>query len=66
MSATESDCGPHEGQHQERGEWIVTLHLENLLSWQEDVLEAAVIGVHDEKWGHHPTAITIPPRRRHG
>jgi fatty-acyl-CoA synthase len=42
------------------GEWIVSLDLENLLSLQEDVLEAAVIGVPDEKWGERPLAIILP------
>ena len=42
------------------GEWISSLELENLLSMQEDVLEAAVIGVPDEKWGERPLAIIVP------
>ena len=42
------------------GEWIVSLDLENLLSLQEDVLEAGVIGVPDEKWGERPLAIILP------
>jgi len=42
------------------GEWIVSLELENLLSLHEDVLEAGVIGVPDEKWGERPLAIIIP------
>jgi len=42
------------------GEWIVSLELENLLSLQEDVLEAAVIGVADEKWGERPLAVLVP------
>ncbi len=42
------------------GEWIVSLELENLLSLHEDVLEAAVIGVYDEKWGERPFAIITP------
>jgi fatty-acyl-CoA synthase len=39
------------------GEWIASLELENLLSLHEDVLEAAVIGVPDEKWGERPLAL---------
>jgi fatty-acyl-CoA synthase len=39
------------------GEWIVSLELENLLSLHEDVLEAGVIGVPDEKWGERPLAV---------
>jgi fatty-acyl-CoA synthase len=42
------------------GEWIVSLELENLLSLHEDVLEAAVIGVPDEKWDERPLAIIVP------
>jgi fatty-acyl-CoA synthase len=39
------------------GEWIVSLELENLLSLHEEVLEAGVIGVPDEKWGERPLAV---------
>jgi fatty-acyl-CoA synthase len=39
------------------GEWIVSLELENILSVHDDVLEAAVIGVPDEKWGERPLAV---------
>lgn len=39
------------------GEWIVSLELENLLSLHEDVIEAGVIGVPDEKWGERPLAV---------
>jgi fatty-acyl-CoA synthase len=42
------------------GEWIVSLELENLLSLHDDVLEAAVIGIPDEKWGERPLAIVVP------
>jgi fatty-acyl-CoA synthase len=42
------------------GEWIVSLELENLLSLHEDVIEAGVIGVPDEKWGERPLAVIIP------
>ena len=42
------------------GEWIVSLELENLLSLHEDVLEAGVIGVSDEKWGERPLAVILP------
>lgn len=42
------------------GEWIVSLELENLLSMHEDVLEAGVIGVPDEKWGERPLAVIVP------
>jgi len=42
------------------GEWIVSLELENLLSLHDDVLEAVVIGIPDEKWGERPLAIIVP------
>jgi fatty-acyl-CoA synthase len=42
------------------GEWIVSLELENLLSLHDDVLEAAVIGIPDEKWGERPLALVVP------
>jgi fatty-acyl-CoA synthase len=42
------------------GEWIVSMELENLLSLHDDVLEAAVIGIPDEKWGERPLAIIVP------
>ncbi|MFC2046346.1 fatty acid--CoA ligase [Chloroflexota bacterium] len=42
------------------GEWIVSLELENLLSLHDGVLEAAVIGLPDEKWGERPLAIIVP------
>jgi fatty-acyl-CoA synthase len=48
------------------GEWIVSLELENLLSLHEDILEAAVIGVPDTKWGERPLAIILPVERAEG
>jgi fatty-acyl-CoA synthase len=48
------------------GEWIVSLELENLLSLHEDVLEAAVIGVPDEKWGERPLAVVVPKQGAEG
>jgi fatty-acyl-CoA synthase len=42
------------------GEWIASLELENLLSLHEDVLEAGVIGVPDERWGERPLAVIAP------
>jgi fatty-acyl-CoA synthase len=42
------------------GEWIVSLELENILSLHEDVLEAGVIGVPNEKWGERPLAVIVP------
>ena len=42
------------------GEWIVSLELENLLSLHDDVLEAGVIGIPNEKWGERPLAVIVP------
>jgi fatty-acyl-CoA synthase len=39
------------------GEWISTLLLEDLLMHHPAVLEAAVIGAKDQKWGERPLAI---------
>jgi fatty-acyl-CoA synthase len=42
------------------GEWISSVDLENSLIDHPDVLEAAVIGVPDEKWGERPLACVVP------
>jgi fatty-acyl-CoA synthase len=39
------------------GEWISTLLLEDLLMHHPAVLEAAVIGIKDPKWGERPLAV---------
>ena len=39
------------------GEWISTLMLEDLLTSHPAVLEAAVIGTKDAKWGERPLAV---------
>ncbi len=44
------------------GEWIVSLDIENLLSLHEDIAEAALIGVPDEKWGERPLAVVVPEK----
>jgi fatty-acyl-CoA synthase len=41
------------------GEWISSMELENALMAHPDVLEAAVIGVPDEKWGERPLAAVV-------
>jgi fatty-acyl-CoA synthase len=41
------------------GEWISSLELEDVISQHPAVSEAAVIGVHDEKWGERPCAHII-------
>jgi fatty-acyl-CoA synthase len=42
------------------GEWISSVELENLLAASPDVLEAAVIGIPDEKWTERPLAVVVP------
>ncbi len=41
------------------GEWISSVELENLLAASPDVLEAAVIGIPDEKWTERPLACVV-------
>ncbi len=41
------------------GEWISSVDLENKLMAHEAVLEAAVIGVPDEKWDERPLAAVV-------
>jgi fatty-acyl-CoA synthase len=45
------------------GEWISSVELENALMAHPDVIEAAVLGVADEKWGERPLATVV---RREG
>jgi fatty-acyl-CoA synthase len=42
------------------GEWIVSLELEKLLSSHISILDVAVIGIPDQKWGERPLAIIQP------
>ena len=42
------------------GEWISSVDLENAIMGHPDVLEAAVIGVPDEKWDERPLACVVP------
>jgi fatty-acyl-CoA synthase len=42
------------------GEWISSVELENAIIDHPDVLEAAVIGVPDEKWDERPLACVVP------
>ncbi|HXW82496.1 MAG TPA: fatty acid--CoA ligase [Acidimicrobiales bacterium] len=44
------------------GEWISSMRLEDELMAHPGVLEAAVVGVPDERWGERPLAIVV--RRR--
>jgi fatty-acyl-CoA synthase len=41
------------------GEWISTVELENEIMAHADVIEAAVIGVPDEKWDERPLACVV-------
>jgi fatty-acyl-CoA synthase len=41
------------------GEWISSVELENLLAGSPAVLEAAVIGIPDEKWTERPLAVVV-------
>ncbi|PRQ12363.1 long-chain fatty acid--CoA ligase [Corynebacterium sp. 13CS0277] len=41
------------------GEWIYSVQLENLVMEAAEVVEAAVIGNPDEKWGERPLAVTV-------
>jgi fatty-acyl-CoA synthase len=41
------------------GEWISSMELENALMAHPDVVEAAVIGVADERWGERPLAAVV-------
>ncbi|OPC82132.1 long-chain fatty acid--CoA ligase [Embleya scabrispora] len=41
------------------GEWISSVELENTLMGHEDVVEAAVVGVPDDKWGERPLATVV-------
>jgi fatty-acyl-CoA synthase len=41
------------------GEWISSMELENALMAHPDVLEAAVIGVADDRWGERPLATVV-------
>ena len=41
------------------GEWTSSLQLEDVLARHEAVLEVAVIGVADEKWGERPMALVV-------
>ena len=41
------------------GEWIYSVQLENLVMAHPDVIECAVIGYPDKKWGERPLAVTV-------
>ncbi|MGO8799881.1 MAG: fatty acid--CoA ligase [Roseiarcus sp.] len=41
------------------GEWISSIQLEDIISEKKGVLKAAVIAVHDAKWGERPMALVV-------
>jgi len=41
------------------GEWIDSIHLEELVATAEGVAEAAVVAVPDAKWGERPLAVVV-------
>jgi fatty-acyl-CoA synthase len=41
------------------GEWISSVELENCLIAHPDVVEAAVVGVPDERWQERPLAVVV-------
>ena len=41
------------------GEWIYSAQLENFVMESNDVVECAVIGMPDKKWGERPMAVTV-------
>ena len=41
------------------GEWISSVELENEIMAHPKVVEAAVIGIADEKWGERPLACVV-------
>ncbi|MDZ7896791.1 MAG: fatty acid--CoA ligase [Arcicella sp.] len=41
------------------GEWVSSIDLENLIGQHESVMEVAVIGIPDVKWGERPHAMIV-------
>ncbi len=41
------------------GEWVSSVELEDLLTAEPEIVEAAVIGVPDPKWGERPAAFVV-------
>jgi len=42
------------------GEWISSIEIENIAAGHPKVVEAAVIGISDEKWGERPLLVIVP------
>jgi fatty-acyl-CoA synthase len=41
------------------GEWLSSLELEDIISRHPDVVQVAVIGVPDDRWGERPLALVV-------
>lgn len=48
------------------GEWISSVDLETTIMAHPDVLEAAVIGIPDERWQERPLALVVPKKEAAG
>ena len=46
-------------------EMVPTVLMENIVASADFILEAAVVGVPDDKWGQRPMALVTPRARRH-
>ncbi len=42
------------------GEWIPSLEIEDLIASLPNVVEVAVVGIPDERWGERPIAFVVP------
>lgn len=42
------------------GEWVSSIEVESLITGVAGVLECAVVGVRDDKWGERPMAFVVP------
>jgi fatty-acyl-CoA synthase len=48
------------------GEWVSSLELESVMSQHEAVMEAAAIGIPDQKWGERPLMFLVLKPEFHG
>ncbi|MFW5918989.1 MAG: long-chain-fatty-acid--CoA ligase [Halanaeroarchaeum sp.] len=42
------------------GEWIASAEVENAIMGHDDIVEAAVVGVHHDRWNERPVAFVVP------